>query len=185
MSVEKGALRRALIAWRENLDTATRAQAERAISALLIAELAAVGARRVSAYWPIRGEPDLGTAWQRLHAAGHVLALPVVVARDAPLTFRRWDGAVPRARDAAGVPSAEGPPLDAVDAIVVPCVGVDARGYRLGYGGGYFDRTLAALSPRPRTIGIAFEGQCRGFDVQPHDVRLDVLVTEARVMRFD
>ncbi len=66
--------------------------------------------------------------------------------------------------------------------MLIPLVGFDAQGYRLGYGGGYFDRTLAALSPRPRTIGVGFElGRLATIDPQPHDIPFDIIVTEAGI----
>ncbi|MDR0634402.1 MAG: 5-formyltetrahydrofolate cyclo-ligase, partial [Azoarcus sp.] len=113
--------------------------------------------------------------------AARVAALPVVVAKDAPLIFRRWLPGQALARDRYGIPF---PPCgEAIEPelVLVPLNAFDARGYRLGYGGGYFDRTLSAM--RPRTAGIGFE-LGREADVLPraHDYPLDWLVTEAGAM---
>ena len=137
--------------------------------------------RVLSAYWPIKGEPDLRPLLADLDAAGVVLALPVVETRAAPLVFRRW---TPRTRMVPGFWSIPVPPPDAPaltpSITLAPLVGWDGDGYRLGYGGGYFDRTLAALAPRPFTIGVGLDvARLATIFPQPHDVRLDAVVTEA------
>lgn len=176
---EKTDLRRALLAWRAALAHDARQQAEAAMAEHLVALLTARGAHRIAGYWPIRGEPSLDPAWRRLMQAGAMLALPVVRAPGAPLVFKQWDGSRPTDIDHARVPAPiDAPQVEALDAVVVPCVGVDARGFRLGYGGGYYDRTLAAWPVRPWCIGVAFEGQCVEFVADAHDVPLDAIVTE-------
>jgi 5-formyltetrahydrofolate cyclo-ligase len=137
----------------------------------------------ISGYWPIKGEPDL-RAWLRaLLGRGAVVALPVVVERGAPLVFRRWEPGMAMERGMWNIPV----PPAAAEAVLpqvalAPLVGWDAAGYRLGYGGGYFDRTLAALTPRPRVIGVGLQGaQLATIHPQPHDVAMDVIVTEAGV----
>lgn len=134
----------------------------------------------VSAYWPIKGEPDLRPLMAELHEAGVQVALPLVETRAAPLTFRRW---TPETRMVRGdwnipVPPPEAPVV--IPAIsLAPLVGWTADGYRLGYGGGYFDRTLAAVQPKPFTIGVGFEAaRLSTIFPQPHDIRLDMIVTE-------
>lgn len=130
-------------------------------------------------YWPLRGEPDLAAAYAALAVAGVALVLPVVLARDAPLAFAAWTPGEPMTVDAMGVavPAAlrmvAAPPL-----LLVPCLGFNAQGYRLGYGGGYYDRTLAAL-PRPRTAGVVYACMLAGFGAAAHDVALDAVLTEA------
>ncbi|MFV0360337.1 5-formyltetrahydrofolate cyclo-ligase [Tropicimonas sp.] len=134
----------------------------------------------LSGYWPIRGELDLRPLLSGLHDMGAQIALPLVETRAAPLVFRRW---TPQTRMVRGHWNILVPPPGA-EAVVpqvtlAPLVGWDAAGYRLGYGGGYFDRTLAALSPRPFTIGVGV-GAARLATIypQPHDIPLDVIVTE-------
>lgn len=136
-----------------------------------------------SAYWPIKGEPNLHSLMADLDALGVRVALPVVETKAAPLVFRRWTRGMPMARGNWNIPV---PPPDAEalipDIMLAPLVGWDAEGYRLGYGGGYFDRTLASLDPRPFTIGIGFQSaRIPTIFPQPHDIALDLVLTEAGV----
>jgi 5-formyltetrahydrofolate cyclo-ligase len=174
----KAALRKALKSSRGALDPAIKVQWDAHIGAQVMAwwrlrQVAAVGV-----YWPLAGEPDLRAAYAELHRAGVRLALPVVMERDAPLAFTEWTPGEPMIPDEMGVqvPAAlrfiERPP-----ALLIPCLGFTADGYRLGYGGGYYDRTLEGAS-RPYTLGIAYSNQQAVFTHGPHDVPLDVIVTE-------
>src|SRR5690606_20723729 len=112
-------------------------------------------------------------------------ALPVVVERNAPLEFWRWTATTELcSRGIWNIPS----PVERVpvvpDVVLVPLLGFDEQCYRLGYGGGYYDRTLAALEPKPLAIGVGFEhGRLETIRPQPHDVPLDWIVTEARTLR--
>lgn len=160
-----------------------RAQVSARIAGHLRGALAGLGMRPgavLSGYWPIRGEPDLRPLLKALHGEGVVIALPVVETRAAPLVFRRW---TPETRMVRGdwnipVPPATAPVLSPVLALA-PCLGWDAGCYRLGWGGGYFDRTLAARRPRPRTVGIALAAaRLPTIYPQPHDIPLDLIVTE-------
>lgn len=133
-----------------------------------------------SAYWPIKGEPDLRPLMAELHKAGISVALPLVETRAAPLTFRRWTPGTRMVRGDWNIPV---PPPDATvvtpDIALAPLVGWTAEGFRLGYGGGYFDRTLAALKPKPFVVGIGFqEARLQTIYPQPHDIPLDLIVTE-------
>ncbi|MCT2541184.1 5-formyltetrahydrofolate cyclo-ligase [Sedimentimonas flavescens] len=136
-----------------------------------------------SGYWPIKGEPDLRPLMAELHMAGVTVALPLVETRSAPLTFRRW---TPETRMARGVWNIPVPPPEAPAVTphiaLAPLVGWTSDGYRLGYGGGYFDRTLAALRPKPFVIGIGFAAaQLATIFPQPHDIPLDLILTEKGV----
>jgi len=134
-----------------------------------------------SAYWPIKGEPDLRPLMSELHKAGVTIALPLVETRAAPLTFRRWtpDMTMVRGDWSIPVPPPDAPELTP-DIVLAPLVGWSADAYRLGYGGGYFDRTLAALKPRPFVIGVGFDAaRLRTIYPQPHDMPLDLILTEA------
>lgn len=134
----------------------------------------------VSTYWPIKGEPDLRSLMGELHEAGVAIAFPVVETRFAPLIFRRW---TPETRMVRGdwnipVPPSASPVVTPTIALA-PLVGWTEDGYRLGYGGGYFDRTLAALEPRPFVIGIGFDAaRLSTIYPQPHDIGLDMILTE-------
>lgn len=145
--------------------------------------LAARGAGRetvLSGYWPIKGEPDLRPLLTALHGTGIIIALPVVETRAAPLVFRRW---TPRTKMVRGDWNIPVPPPDAAvltpDIALAPCLGWDSGCFRLGWGGGYFDRTLAALAPRPMTIGVALRAaKLPTIFPQPHDIPLDLILTE-------
>jgi 5-formyltetrahydrofolate cyclo-ligase len=135
----------------------------------------------VGFYWPFKGEYDVLPIARSLHARGTKLALPVVVEKGQPLVFREWRP------DARLVPGIWGIPVPAdggvvePDALIVPLVGFDQDGYRLGYGGGYYDRTLAAMRKKPLTIGVGFElAALTTIHPQPHDIPMDAIVTEAR-----
>jgi 5,10-methenyltetrahydrofolate synthetase len=137
-----------------------------------------------SGYWPIKGEPDLRPVLEALHHAGARVALPLVEVKQAPLVFRRW---TPETRMVRGDWNIPVPPPEAEVVVpeiaLAPVVGWTEDGFRLGYGGGYFDRTLAALDPRPFTIGIGVQSaRLATIFPQPHDIRLDVILTETGVV---
>lgn len=131
-------------------------------------------------YWPMMGELSF-VAWarERHERDGVQLALPVVVERGQPLEYWAWQ---PGATMAKGIweipiPAVRVPVVP--DVVLAPLVGFTDDGYRLGYGGGYFDRTLAALHPRPVAIGVGLAlGRLEGFVPQPHDIPMDFIVTE-------
>lgn len=150
---------------------------------LLAARFDHLRGKVLSAYWPIKGEPDLRPVMAYLHTAGMTVCLPLVEKKAAPLLFRRWTPETQMVRGDWNIPV---PPPDATlctpDMSLAPLVGWDDRGYRLGYGGGYFDRTLAALSPRPFTIGVGFQSaRLKTIFPQPHDIALDAILTEMGV----
>ncbi len=143
--------------------------------------------RVFSGYWPIKGEPDLRPVLTELHGAGALVALPLVEVKAAPLVFRRWTPETKMRRGDWNIPV---PPPDAEvvtpDIALAPVVGWTEGGFRLGYGGGYFDRTLAALSPRPFTIGIGLQSaHLATIFPQPHDIPLDLILTEVGVQAGD
>lgn len=143
----------------------------------LAAELA--GARIVGIYWPFRGEIDVRDLAHRHIEAGGIAALPVVVEKNAAVEFWRWRPEVPMSRGLFNIPIPGEREVVTPDVLIVPLVGFDRSGYRLGYGGGYYDRTLAASQPRPRTIGIAFaEAELETIYPQPHDIPMSRIVTD-------
>ena len=136
----------------------------------------------VGTYWPMKGEFDPRVAVKRLRDRGARAALPVVVQKAAPMQFREWWPGVETKPGVFGLPVPQGSPVIVPDALLIPPVGFDALGYRLGYGGGYFDRTLAALSPQPLKIAVAREAsRIDTIHPQPHDIPMDFVVTEAGV----
>ncbi len=140
----------------------------------------------VSAYWPFRGEPDLKPLLKRLSAKGARSALPVVVQKAHPLIFRVWKSGDKIERGVWNIPiPAAGAEEVVPDVVISPVVGFDPKCYRLGYGGGFFDRTLAGMLPhRPRLFGVGYEMQAiPTIYPQPHDIPMDVVVTEERIAR--
>jgi 5-formyltetrahydrofolate cyclo-ligase len=141
--------------------------------------------RVLSAYRPMGAELDPGEAVAALTARGSTLVLPVA-RKGRPLEFRRWRAGEPLRRSAFGVEEPEaGEALDP-EALIVPLLAFDRRGFRLGYGGGFYDRTLAALRARGavRAVGFAFAAQeVASLPAEPHDARLDLIVTEAETLR--
>lgn len=128
----------------------------------------------IAVYWPIRGEPDLRPWMARAHAAGAGILLPVVVDKAMPLEFRAWSPGCPMTRGIWNIPVPVNGEARVPDIVLAPLVGIDRDLYRLGNGGGYYDRTLARLQPRPRIIGVGFEG-CDSPSIypMPWDVPMD------------
>jgi len=134
-------------------------------------------------YWPIRGEIDLRALARRHVAAGGRVGLPVVVRSAAPVEFWLWEPGVPLARGQWDIPVPKERRLVTPDLLVIPLVGFDRALYRLGYGGGFYDRTLAAATPRPRTIGVGFaDAELSTIHPQPHDIPMDRIVTNSLVL---
>ena len=140
----------------------------------------------VAGFWPMGEEIDIRPLMQALAAAGHALALPVTPPRGQPLLFRRWHFGAPLmpGRFGTSVPPADAPAVTP-DALLVPLLAFDAAGRRLGYGGGYYDRTLAAL-PGAWALGVAFAGQqVAKVPAGAHDVPLHGIATEAGFLRTE
>lgn len=141
-----------------------------------------VGGEVVAIYWPIRGEPALAPLPERWIESGARLALPVVDAPATPLRFVCWQPGAPTVPGVWGIPRPASDETLRPTLLIVPCVGFDARCYRLGYGGGFYDRSLAALAAdglgAPRAIGVAWDDALLGhFDPLPTDLPLDAVVT--------
>ena len=180
---ERARLRAARLA----LSGAARAAVERDLighlRGLLEDRMGSGQGRVLASYWPTEGEPDLRPLMAELEAAGVALALPVVETRSGLLVFRRWTRKTEMIRGDRNIPV---PPTDTPivtpGIVLVPLIGWDGAGYGLGQGGGYLDRTLATLSPRPLAIGIGFEAaQLTTIYPQPNEIALDAIVTEAGV----
>lgn len=175
-----------LIAARSALPATERHPSVHALSGALEAFLEASGhlvrGRIVSGFWPIRGEPDLRALMDRLHRQGVCIALPVVDRPAAPLVFRPWSPGSAVRRGYWNIPEPDTDATVRPDVVLAPLVGWDGDCFRLGHGGGYFDRTLAALRPAPVTIGAGFQSaRLETIFPQPHDIRLDAIVTEVGV----
>jgi len=174
----KAALRRHLKAERASLDGPGKRARDERIGAQIIAWWRRTRPPLLAVYWPLDGEPDLHDTYALLAREGAALALPVVVQRHAPLAFAAWTPGEAMRTDPMGIAiPADMRTVARPAALLVPCLGFDERGYRLGYGGGFYDRTLAP-APRPFTLGIAYACQQLRFEVDRHDVPLDAVVTE-------
>ena len=175
----RAALRRERLAARMALDDAGHAALSSRVGTHLAALLDALPAQTVAFCAPLRREFDARALVARLLDRGWRAAMPVVVAAEAPMVFREWAPDAVMAVDRHGIPIPRDGAEVTPEILLLPLVAFDSRGYRLGYGGGYFDRTLAAMVPRPLAVGIGYE-LCRVADIhpEPHDIALDVLVTE-------
>ncbi|OYU97968.1 MAG: 5-formyltetrahydrofolate cyclo-ligase [Burkholderiales bacterium PBB5] len=135
----------------------------------------------VGAYWPIKGEFDALPAlfrWSEAEAFRNI-GLPVMDRQTKQLRFHVWYPGCPMEEDAYGIPKPKDTPEFEPELLLVPCVGYGPKGTRLGYGGGFYDRTLAALQPRPLTVGIGYaHGYIPWLTPEPHDVPLDAVLTE-------
>jgi 5-formyltetrahydrofolate cyclo-ligase len=167
---------------REGTAVAARRAVDARINALLEAAFPVPAGRVVGFCWPYRGEVDVRFAVRLLRNRGATAALPEVQGRGLPLLFRAWWPGAPMAPGPLGIPAPMGTDLVEPYAAFVPLVGFDDAGYRLGYGGGYFDRTLAASVRRPVAIGVGTEAaRLPTIRPQAHDVPMDFIVTEAGV----
>lgn len=138
----------------------------------------------IAAYWPMEGEADLRPLLSQWVEAGLTVAMPVVAARHAPLAFRPWTPDTPMQPGAYGIAEPQAGDFVTPDVLLVPTLGYTAQADRLGYGGGYYDRTLAALREQGRdytAIGISWQcgriGPADAYLPAAHDVRLDAVLT--------
>ncbi len=182
----RAAERARLVAAREAIDRAALDDLRRRIDTHLERSFPGLATGVLALCWPIRGEYDARHFARTLRARGALTALPVVVAPRQPLAFREWHPGVPLATGALGIAYPVGSRELRPDHVLLPMNGWDAAGYRLGYGAGYFDRTLAGLAPRPAVIGVAYErARLDTIHPQPWDIPVDYVVTERGVYRRD
>jgi len=141
---------------------------------------------RLAFCWPIKGEYDARHLAKTLRGRGALTALPVVISRQAPLVFREWHPGIELAKGPLDIPYPVNSPEVTPQAVLLPMNGWDMQGYRFGYGGGFFDRTLAAAKKKPVTIGISFEfARIETIHPQSWDIPMDYVVTERGVYRRD
>ena len=133
-------------------------------------------------YWPFQAEFDPRPLIDWLVATGSAVALPAVTDKKGPLEYRAWRPGEELVDGVWGIPAPKAREIVLPQVVLAPLVGFDRRSYRLGYGGGYFDRTLAALSPRPLAIGVGFEmARIETIYPQAFDIPMDIVVTEAEI----
>jgi 5,10-methenyltetrahydrofolate synthetase len=149
------------------------------IASLLDLAIGKVGGRLIGLYWPFRGEPDLRNWGIRVIERGGRIALPVVIRKGWPLEYRIWGPGDPLERGLLNIlVPARGPAVQP-DIVIAPVVGFDEAQYRLGYGGGFFDRTLAVMPKRPLKIGVGYaQSRLATIHPQSHDIPMDVVLTD-------
>jgi 5-formyltetrahydrofolate cyclo-ligase len=178
--------RERLVAARLALASEFVESARRRIDASLLRSFPGLGNSRLAFCWPILNEYDARHVVRTLRERGALTALPVVVAPKQPLAFREWHPGVKLEKGALDIPYPVGSPEVVPSAVLLPMNGWDDGGYRLGYGAGYFDRTLAGLAERPVVIGVTYElAHLDTIHPQSWDVPVDYVVTERGVYRRD
>lgn len=171
--------RERLLAARRDLAAAARHAAASAIAATLETIVAQRRPKVFGGYWPIKSELDFRALFAKLAKAGTAVALPVVVEQNRPLEYWRWTPGAAMARGFWNIPVPALREPVTPDLVIAPLVGFDAQRYRLGYGGGYFDRTLASLAPAPYAVGVGLEMmRLATIHPQPHDIPMAAIVTE-------
>ena len=184
-AAQKKALRKALLEQRLNLpDRLQRAELlQRVMRIWLVGRPDAV----IGAYWPIKGEFDPLPALHRWKEDGELIdqpqprriGLPVVNREHKTMTFHAWYPGCPMEDDAYGIPKPKDTELIMPTLLFVPCVGYSAGGYRLGYGGGFYDSMLGSLNPKPFTVGLGFGTDfVDDFEPEPHDMPLDAILND-------
>ena len=177
--MDKAALRRALI--EERLNLPDRLQRSDLLQQVMRIWLVNRPDTVIGAYWPIKGEFDPLPALHRWKEDGELLdeplrrriGLPVVNKQHKTLTFHAWYPGCPMEEDAYGIPKPKDTEVIVPTLLFVPCVGYAPGGYRLGYGGGFYDRTLATLQPKPFTVGLGFtHGYLDEFEPEAFDLPL-------------
>lgn len=177
--------RQRLIELRLQQPAVIRRQWSEAICNALNAQLSLARGMVVGFCWPYKGEPDVLPSIRRWLTEGVIAALPEVEVEKGPLSFRRWSPGVEMKLGVYDIPVPANTQRVCPEVLIAPVVGFDDEGYRLGYGGGYFDRTLANAQPTPRLIGVGFEmSRLDTIYPQKHDHPMTAIVTESGYYDF-
>ncbi len=179
--------RERLLVRQMSLSSRHKNRASQRIVDILRRQVAQLDGARLGFYWPLNGEIDLRPLIRDLLSKGAQAALPVIINKDQPLEFWEWD---PKKRlynrGLSGIPAPEERKHVSLTVLLLPLLGFDGHGYRLGHGGGYYDRTLATMQPKPLTIGIGYGySHLDTIYPQPHDISLDAIVTEVGITCFN
>jgi len=182
--MDKIALRRTLLQARQTMPQ--RASRDGALGSALLQWLRGKSVHIIGAYWPIQGEFDPLPSllhWQQENAAQRHIALPVMDTARKTLAFHAWQPEMPMTVAAFGIPEPHDSEALHPQVLMVPCVGCAPGGWRLGYGGGFYDRTLAAMQPRPTTVGLCYAASwLTHFTPGPHDIPLDVILSDSGML---
>jgi 5-formyltetrahydrofolate cyclo-ligase len=175
-----------LIAARAALDATTLEGLRHRIDRHLERSFPGLASAKLAFCWPIQGEYDARHLARTLRERGALTALPVVVAPKQPLAFREWHPGVKLATGPLDIAYPVDSPEIVPNAVLLPMNGWDQAGYRLGYGAGFFDRTLASLPKKPAVIGVTYEmAKMETIHPQSWDIPVDWVVTERGVYRRD
>lgn len=188
--MDKANLRTTHLNTRISMDAASHAQASAQMMALLQDYLRSrvmhhePATLQIGAYWPFRNEPDVLPLLQQLHEQGHTIGLPSILQSQRAMQFVRWTPDCVMHKDRFGIATPVGEDIIMPNCLLIPCVAADRHGYRLGYGAGFYDRTLAQLhqqSAQPvHTIGLVFDDALLALlPHESHDLPLDILVTQS------
>jgi 5-formyltetrahydrofolate cyclo-ligase len=176
------AQRARLLEERRSLPADAHRQASESIMRELRVRLPTGNNAMIGCYWPFRREFNCVPFMREILVSGGRVALPVVIARGKPLEFRSWSEDVAMEAGVWNIPHPASGPSVTPSVLLIPLVGFDDEGYRLGYGGGYYDVTVASFAERPWLVGVGFEfSRLASIYPQPHDQPMDVIVTEALV----
>jgi 5-formyltetrahydrofolate cyclo-ligase len=181
---DRTTLRQRLLAARRTwVDTPAASSAQQALQARVLTVLTQLEPECLGIYWPMQGEFNPMDVGQRARSQWDCeLALPYAKKSPIAMDFRQWDGQPLSDKDECGIPSSKGKPC-VPDVVLVPCVGFTAEGWRLGYGGGYFDRFMAA-HPEVTVVGVAWDiGRLDTAELSPqaHDIQLMAIITESNI----
>lgn len=185
----KAHLRREALARRLDISLTAQQKASRHMMEIFFRSAPLPPRATVAGYWPVRGEMDVMPLLVALHEKGYDCALPKVVEKSAPLSFLRWEPFMRMTRGSFGIqePDPSHSSIVTPDIILLPLLAFDANGHRLGYGQGYYDRTLRHLEREghlPVTIGVGYAAQrFEDVPVEPHDRKMDYVVTEKKFIK--
>jgi len=182
----KLALRQSFLERRLQLLPNERANAAHAVAETFFKHVPLATGAIVAGYWPVKGELDVMPILRELLRKGHTCTLPHVTGEGAPLLFRQWDENMTMTTGKYGVHEPASNVTLMPDVILVPILAFDANGHRLGYGAGFYDRTLARLKKQKniRTIGLAYEMQLYGtLPAEENDVKMDMIITDRNIYK--
>jgi 5,10-methenyltetrahydrofolate synthetase len=174
-------LRRDLLQIRKETPLALRQQWDRSIAEQVITLIQQNMPQHLAVYWPIQAEPDLLQCYQELQQLGVKLALPIVIGKAQALKFVEWCPGDAMDTDSFGIPIPRNREHGiAPDMLLIPCVGFSSQNFRLGYGGGFYDRSLAQL-PQAKSVGIAYQLAHTEFTPELYDIPLTHIITELQL----
>ena len=187
LTEQKTTLRKTMMARRESISDDARKAAAIAVAKHGLPVAITSGPAMVSSYWAIGAELDPGHLERRLKAEGHVICLPAIQGKTEPMKFHTWAKGEPLRERKWGImePLPTAPEAEP-DVMLVPMLAFDVHGWRLGYGGGYYDRTIAALRARKAVVLVGFAYDEQRVDAVPHldyDERLDFVLTPSGILR--